>query len=80
MKLDADNDSLEGHALALDKAFVRLCSDLVNVRMYETNVIVTGNAVAQRAESLINALHHDFVRQAVPYVRQLCARVHNQLI
>jgi len=47
---------------------------LVNVRVYQRNVVVAGDAVAQRVEPLVYALHHQLVWQAIPDVHHLCRR------
>jgi hypothetical protein len=44
----------------------------------ERDVVVGGDAVAERRQPLVYALHHDLVRQAVAYVLQLLRGVREQ--
>ena len=45
---------------------------LVNVWVYQADIVVAGDAVAQGAQAFVNPLDHDLIWQAVTHVQQLC--------
>ncbi|GMF12328.1 unnamed protein product [Phytophthora lilii] len=74
----AAHERVARHGLAEDLDAERVGHDLlglaVQVRVHERHVVVGGDAVAQRRESLLHALHRDGVGQRVADVLHLLVR------
>lgn len=71
----AADERIAGDGLAEDLDAERVGDDLlrlaVEVRVHERHVVVRDDAVAERREPLVDALHHDGVGQRVADVLQL---------
>lgn len=64
---------VQGHvSLPAHPPITHTPTNLVNVRVDEGHVVITGDAVAQGGQPLVDALHHHLVRQRVADVHQLC--------
>ena len=66
-----------GHCKPFRKTFLhwqagRQESYLVNVGMDKGNIVIAGDAVAQRVEPLIYSLDNHLVRKTVPHMHELC--------
>ncbi len=66
-----------GHCKPFRKTFLhwqagRQESYLVNVGMDKGDIVIAGDAVAQRVEPLVYSLDHHLVRKTVPHVHELC--------